>query len=274
MANQTCGEATYDVTVDVDLGTYNVSVDEDGITAYTVTGAGGTFSTATLTGTGITQVTISNIPAADPWSINVNDVSGISCGLTGTNGTCASVLPVELISFTGAAKGNYNELSWVTATEINNDYFSIEKSDDGINFNALEGIVPGAGNSSQEISYKKNDENPFKRTYYRLKQVDFNGEYSYSKVIFLENKGNNIAEMAVYPNPAINMITLNFNSGQEDATQIEITNALGQQVVEKAIKTKIGLNTQVFDLVDLPNGVYFVTVKANDKMSSKKILKH
>lgn len=97
--------------------------------------------------------------------------------------TSSSPLPVNLISFSGEVVNKQIELNWETASEINNDYFSIEKSLDGINYEEIN-KVKGSGNSSLPIQYLYIDENPFIGTfYYRLKQVDFNGTYEYSSAI-------------------------------------------------------------------------------------------
>ncbi len=273
VTNQPCNAGTYDVTLDVDLGTYNVSVDEDGITAFTVTGSGGTLSTTSLTGTGTTQVTISNIPSGSGWSINVNDVSGITCGLTGTNGNCASVLPIELLSFWGENRGNHNQLNWITSTEINNDYFILEKSVDGIKFEKIEGEIAGAGNSLLELSYDKTDKNPYDRTYYRLKQVDFDGRSSFSKVIVIENTGSVVVKLEVYPNPVKKNITLRFRPDEIGFTKINLINALGQSVYSNILETQEGLNKHAMNIENLPSGVYFVTVKMNNRILTEKITK-
>lgn len=273
VANQPCNGATYSVTVDVDLDSYNVSVDQDGGTPFSVTGTGGTLSTSTLTGTGVVQVVISNIPSGSGWSIDVSDVSGISCGLTGTSGTCATVLPIELVSFWGEAKQNYNDLDWITSTEINNDYFVLEKSLDGIDFEEVEGYIPGAGNSTEQLSYDKIDENPFSQTYYRLKQVDYDGKYAYSNTIVLENNSNNLKDIAVYPNPIENDLVLNFESTQKGVANLYLTNTLGQVVFQKEVKTEVGLNNQNLSLEYLPQGIYFLALQLNDFVISEKVTK-
>lgn len=91
-------------------------------------------------------------------------------------------LPIELLSFEAVYNGVNVELNWTTASEINNDYFIIEKSDDGIYFEPF-ARVNGAGNSNYLINYLEFDNSPFKDlTYYRLKQIDFDGKYTYSNI--------------------------------------------------------------------------------------------
>ncbi|MEX1002309.1 MAG: T9SS type A sorting domain-containing protein [Crocinitomicaceae bacterium] len=111
-----------------------------------------------------------------------------------------SPLPIELVSFTAT----YNEsnrivdLEWITASENNNDYFTVERSADGVNWEkVLE--KKGAGNSSQTLTYSEIDRNPFIGvSYYRLKQTDFNGKYEYSPIVQVNRK---VDKITVYPNP-------------------------------------------------------------------------
>jgi hypothetical protein len=98
-----------------------------------------------------------------------------------------SALPVKLLSFDGKANKKHNALAWITQSEINNDYFLLEKSEDGINFSLLE-IIQGSGNSNQQISYSAIDIHPYQTTYYKLTQVDFNGISESFDIIPVNNK--------------------------------------------------------------------------------------
>ena len=99
------------------------------------------------------------------------------------NIACNTALPIELISFTGEQSGKDNLLKWITATEINNNYYTIERSEDGINFNEV-GSISGAGNSLQTLRYSMFDTQPYNGiTYYRLIQTDFNGTFKPSEII-------------------------------------------------------------------------------------------
>ncbi|WP_425391880.1 hypothetical protein [Ekhidna sp.] len=94
----------------------------------------------------------------------------------------ATPLPVQLLYFNASAE-NHVDLNWATATETNNDYFSIERSEDGINFNEI-GRVPGMENSNKKVIYNFKDKSPSASVlYYRLKQVDFDGQYEYFNIL-------------------------------------------------------------------------------------------
>jgi len=105
-----------------------------------------------------------------------------------SNCSC-SVLPVELLSFSGKQAGARTQLQWATTSEINNDYFTIERSINGNEFYPI-GQVEGAGYSYSRLNYSFEDKNPLAENYYRLKQVDFNGELRYSKTISINVESN------------------------------------------------------------------------------------
>ena len=103
---------------------------------------------------------------------------------------CATVLPITLLDFSGFDEGDYNYLQWSTSSEINNDYFTVEKSENAIHWSEL-GRVDGSGNSSVEKSYSYVDKNPYAgTTYYRLKQTDYNGNFEYFNIIAIENNNS------------------------------------------------------------------------------------
>ncbi len=108
-------------------------------------------------------------------------------------------LPVTLLYFTARQTGNQVALHWATASETDNDYFSIEKSRDGQQFNEA-GRVAGAGTSLAKLTYGFNDDFPFGgASYYRLKQVDLNGMFTYSKTVKVSS--DITSALRVYPNP-------------------------------------------------------------------------
>ncbi len=130
-------------------------------------------------------------------------------------------LPIEMIRFDGACAENYVSLKWATATETDNDFFTVERSVDGISFAAV-GNVNGAGNSSQLLSYEFSDTDPFSgANYYRIKQTDFNGHYSYSKIIVVDTKNCG--------NQNLQLVHTFFNA---DDLEIDYTHANGIVTIE------------------------------------------
>ncbi len=111
--------------------------------------------------------------------------------LFGGVAAAAVVLPIELVSFTGKKDRKNNELKWTTATELNNDFFTIEKTLDGTNFEIV-GIENGAGHSNQYSDYSLIDYDVREViNYYRLKQTDLDGKYNFSEIISIDNRTNN-----------------------------------------------------------------------------------
>lgn len=174
-------------------------------------------------------------------------------------------LPIELISFTGKVNGNKNILYWTTATEIDNDYFTLLKSNNGNNFENI-GTVNGAGNSTQTINYSFADENPYNGiNYYQLQQTDFNGQTTFSKIIAIKNSSDESNSIIISPNPANNFIQLSFNENKT-IFQIEITNAIGEIVF-------LSENKDMIDISHLSKGMYYIKIFTSEKSVTHKFVK-
>lgn len=123
-------------------------------------------------------------------------------------------LPVELSQFTGVSDGSINVLNWNTASETDNASFEVEKSRDGVNFTAV-GSLQGAGNSMTTKQYSFTDINPFYgTTFYRLKQIDFNGHHTYSSTISVNNANYAAAAIDVYTIEGRHIMT--FTNGEDN----------------------------------------------------------
>lgn len=168
--------------------------------------------------------------------------------------TDASPLPVELLYFNATKHGENNvELNWATATELNNDYFQLERSRDGVTFETIT-VVDGAGNSTIEIEYTHIDRSPFAgMNYYRLKQVDFDGQFEYFPIQAVE-LGRNM-ELNVFPNPADNKVTL--EGSNIDANQVVVLNAEGK-IIQSVRPIQLGDNHVEIEISTLPKGVYII----------------
>lgn len=192
---------------------------------------------------------------------------------TSNCGAACIILPVKLMSFTAKAMDNYNVLDWQTATEVNNDYFVVESSTDMINFKEI-GRVDGAGNSNAVLSYQFVDYTSFEKViYYRLKQVDFDGVYTFSDIVAV--KKTNEGEANIYPNPATEVLFLDINSKEEALYTVRYVNVLGAIVQEKII-VGAGSNTyQLTEFKQLNSGIYFVQLinDNNEVIKYQKIVK-
>jgi len=175
-------------------------------------------------------------------------------------------LPVELISFTGHAEKNYNMLEWITASEINNDYFTLEKSPDGIAFDTL-ATIDGAGNSNIVLNYSKTDEHPYPHiSYYRLKQTDFNGNYKYSRIIPLLHSGNAVALEYTY-NADADELTVFFIANDNRQKSVELIDAIGRKIYTATTQDAyMQINTAAY-----AKGVYFLTMKTGEETKTFKL---
>ncbi|MDQ3100361.1 MAG: T9SS type A sorting domain-containing protein [Bacteroidota bacterium] len=176
-------------------------------------------------------------------------------------------LPIELLSFTGESLGDKNKLSWTTASEMNNDYFTLEKSSDEQIFEAL-AIIEGAGNSATILNYSFVDTDPFNSiNYYRLKQTDFDGSTKLSSTIALNSVSGN--EFSIFPNSSSSALHIQLYNSQ--TALIKIIDELGR--IHKQAQIYNGEN--IVDLAALSNGIYFVTLITDRLQASKKfILSH
>ncbi len=176
-------------------------------------------------------------------------------------------LPVQLVFFQGKSNNRLVEFEWRTASELNNDYFTIEGSSDGYNW-ILIGDIDGAGNSTEEIDYYysyNNSEEKF--NYFRLVQTDYNGEKSNSYVISIMD--NNNAKLEVFPNP-VNESNFTINSPFSGVYSMVIIDDNGREVYSKN-----GMDNEryTFHNVDLTSGVYIVKVYNETKSETIRLIK-
>lgn len=187
-----------------------------------------------------------------------SDVTSFSPFTLGSSN--AGSLPVELLYFMAERQAQSAELKWSTATEKNNRHFEIQRSENGRNFEPIGKVSSLAvgGNSVQVLNYSFNDLQPLPGlSYYRLRQIDFDGAEHYSNIVTL-NEQNNIVKK-LYPNPATKQVYLELQN--DTYTDIRIFNALGQSF--HCPVSRQGLKI-IVDVSDLPKGVYFMQVESDN----------
>lgn len=180
---------------------------------------------------------------------------------------CATPLPIGLLFFRGYCDQQNIVLQWKTATETNNNYFTIERSRDGIDWQIVE-TVAGANNSPSSLNYTLTDKLPCQeKTYYRLKQTDFDENYKYGTVICVNECKNNKADSyTIYPNPSNGKFELLFNGNASEINSIDIFNSAGQKMYSSN-------NFQsTFDLSNYVPGFYFMQVQQNSAVSNIKFI--
>jgi hypothetical protein len=192
--------------------------------------------------------------------------NGDGFAVSGTGGSGTEVpLPVGLLSFAGECDNKNNILKWSTATEVNNNYFTLEQSADALHWQVV-GTVKGTGNSSSIHKYVFTDENKYNAiSYYRLKQTDFDGKFEYynSHIIPVQNCGEGTIELSVYPNPSNGNYTLISNT---NINSISIANLSGEMIYQQQ-----GLNSGniKFDISGFPRGIYLMKVRYKGQIFTK-----
>ena len=203
---------------------------------------------------------------------NVNNFSGLYIH---ANNVHNDPLPVTLLSFTAAAVDNkYIKTDWTTATETNNSGFEVERSVDGVNYADM-GWVAGHGTSITPNTYQFDDMTalPGIVYYYRLKQVDIDGNYAYSNIASATLTGDNGFTLEnIYPNPANNQVTVGVISNINAATTMTMTDMLGRVVMTEEWPMSIGYNVNQFDVSRFADGAYTVTVTSGNVTTSKKLV--
>jgi hypothetical protein len=192
----------------------------------------------------------------------------------GTIDLTASPLPIQLISFTARLQTSVVDLNWTTMSETNNDYFTIEKSNDGIIY-SLVGIQKGAGNSSEDQHYAMIDPKPFDGTsYYRLKQTDFNGNSKTFNPVAINKK--NTGSFEVFPNPSDGQnlfVKLSGNIANKEVLVV-VYDMQGKEAYSKISVT--GQSEELLQAIDptnkLAKGVYIIVATSENIYFRQKVI--
>jgi hypothetical protein len=194
-----------------------------------------------------------------------------------TIGSQNTPLPVELLNFTALCKNQNILVEWSTASETNNFFFTIERSlspsgggaGGGFNWNSI-ATINGAGNSNNLLNYSFTDILPSPNgegqgvRYYRLKQTDFNGAFTYSGIVYTSCNNSSFEYINVYPNPAHDHFNCDIISEENTVIDIYITNNLGQSGITKKIDVKKGENSFSIDVSKLMHATYYFKIEAVD----------
>ena len=206
----------------------------------------------------------------DPYSSSYSGVS--CCGQFSPGGT--ATLPVELIQFDVVVEESQNILRWVTASELNNHHFDIEKSMNGQDFMSI-GRVSGNGTTQiiSKYSFTDYDIGPQQMScFYRLMQVDYDGTYSYSPIVVANRKIRTNTYLSASPNPISNEWSLNLSNGFNGDLLVEIFTQEGINIFREMCQFEEGI--LILENFDLPDGMFYAKVFIGEQVLVTKVVKN
>ncbi len=205
-----------------------------------------------------------------PISGNQTGARSFKCNLPNSN----IPAPIELISFNGQANENANVLTWETASEENAWEFIIEKSNTGLEPFKEVARVEAAGFSSTIQQYQVKDFQPEPIAYYRLRNLDYDDQYSLSKLIVIERESANKADMKVFPVPyKSGPLYLSYLAEKEEEVAIDIFNQIGQLVYKSTFYSHKGVNTFTLDMPpQLDAKLYLVYLEGDGHQAVRKVI--
>jgi Glucose/sorbosone dehydrogenases len=205
--------------------------------------------------------------------LQVNNITSLSSFYFGADNI---TLPVNLLTFTGQYKNGASHLKWETSSEVNTDYFVVERSLPGGNFGET-GKVVAKGSSNQKARYNYVDENiaslgaPY--LLYRLKMVDKDGMYSYSQIVQIHLPEILTTIVNIFPNPANHTTTLSITSPRDQRVTWQVVDNTGRTVLSSREQVRKGNTRIIIDLSAVPAGNYFLRVNGQYVNSVQKLQK-
>ena len=213
-------------------------------------------------------------PVVSTLGTNTGLTANFSTGFSGFGAGVAGVaLPIRLLSFDGEIKKDHSYLNWSTSTEINSKGFEVEMSSDGINFAEI-GFVDGAGMSSTERKYTFMDPNEAKeKNYYRLKQIDLDNQFEYSKVILLHESGSGDG-YRILNNPFTQDIGVQFEKAFTGALLVKLLDLTGRQLYTHSFQMN-GQSDVDIDLSKaiISKGIYLLELSYNNQSHIERVVK-
>ncbi len=182
-------------------------------------------------------------------------------------------LPARLLEFVGKSTEKGNLITWNTSSEANFSHFELEKSESLNSFSFITKIN-GNNNLTEKSEYKYLDILPKNENYYRLKMVDIDGSFSYSKIIFLQKEAKSLAISQFYPNPSSEFAFIDFNSKRKDSYQITALDLTGRTLQFDLISLNEGEETIKYAINNLPKGLSIIQIQSEKETVYRKLIKH
>ncbi len=182
-------------------------------------------------------------------------------------------LPVTLTDFTGTKITNGHQLNWTTATEVNTNYFNIERSgNNGATWQTI-GQVAAQGNSTEKQTYNFLDRQPLTKNLYRLQMVDFDGSSQYSSVVALEQSITGFQLKAAYPNPMGEQLTLELSNDNGETVDLSVVDIYGKTVYQQNLAASRETQTLAIQLPNLAPGLYYLQLNNGLEQITQRVVK-
>ena len=204
-----------------------------------------------------TSATVPGVTTFSPWTLSSN----------------TAILPIELVSFTAILKNEHVDLAWTTASELNNDYFTVEKTLDLVNYETV-ARKDGAGNSTHTLNYFDVDHNPYNGiSYYRLRQTGFDGSVSYSEIIPIDRTSTSFFDMNVSPNPTTGNLNIAVTGTSGKEVSLIILDVFGRACYSKILSGENSNYTFTEDLHSrLAVGEYLVALSCDNTYKTMRLI--
>lgn len=218
---------------------------------------------------------IANLKIGFHWT---NDGDGIgidpSVAIDDIAVSSAMPLPVTLVNFQAAQNGKDNLVTWQTSSEVNNSHFDIMHSEDGVNFQ-LVGRAQGNGTSTAQNSYQWNHLNvAFGEHFYRLKQVDFDGNHVYSQTILVRKELSEIEPLFLFPNPTLGQLKIHYFNDFDAEVVVSVIDITGRTIQKENRPIERGLQQLEMDVSSLENGPYFLSISSGNRLVTAPFVKN
>lgn len=230
------------------------------------------------------QPTIWNLESTSNYNVNALTLEGgvalvantLPANFTGTSNN--NPLPVKLVSFEAKNAKKDVQINWASSQEINASKYELQVSTNGTIFTKIN-TTKAKGNSNTLTTYSFMHQNAFeqlnaKTLYYRLRMIDNDGTFEYSKTVIVNNNANNQVTATVYPNPLTETTALTINTTENEKFVILVFNLSGSQVLSKTVDCNMGENTiSLSELNGLTKGIYFINIAGTNYNNSIKLVK-
>ena len=193
---------------------------------------------------------------------------------------CAAALFIVIVIFIIVIIGihasniqNTNIINWETSQEISISKFNVEKSYNGKDFSTISSLTPLYNNTTSKRYQYIDKTIDYKSTYYRIKAIDQNGRYDYSKIVVVTPTKSNININALYPIPAKNNLVIEWNCAKFGTTYFSINDYLGKTIQKETIANNAGFNQHSINVSRLPHGKYIITIATDEDIVTKTFTK-